>query len=834
MNRKPVDIVIPIYNAYDDVVACVNSVKDNTNLDFHRLLLVNDCSPDERIQPYLDSLAKENIAVIHNESNKGFSGNVNIGMDYTDDRDIIILNSDTLVTKNWLEKMIDCAYSAEEIGTVTPLSNAATLCSIPRMCVDNACPDSINLEQYAETVERCSLKAYPRIPVAVGFCMYIKRTVINEIGHFDAETFQRGYGEENDFCHRAEQRGFIHVMCDNTFILHKGSASFQAEDKKKLIEAHEKIVDERYPAQNHEISVYCNANPDQYIRDNVNLYTELLNGKKNILYVIHMDFRGDSITGIGGTQLHLKNLVDNLKYEYNVFVLARDGEKLRLSIYNGEKRSTLKYNVGTDHFPYFYRKNEYQIIENILKAFCINLVHVHHTRGMSFDIFSATKELKIPLILSLHDYYYVCPSINLYSSQVGLCIGKESSEVCKECLRENCGYAMQVDILDKWREECKRVLSQCDVIITPSCSTKEIYSKYYPDIEDKIKVISHGREFDSNDNSKKWIIEPKEVLKNRNVKAHIDSVEERDGNMVMVTGWSVIKNVPSSDTKIYVEVTSVTGEKIMFPAAMGERPDVASFLKNEMYVNSGFKVLIYKGALIHKMAKYRIVVEHNGVCYSNNKYYPCSSSINVQSNLEESFNVAFIGAIGEKKGSKDIARMIEKQGNGINWFLMGLVGDTSVLKVNNPNVHVTGPYSSNDIPSMIKKYKIDLVVILSVVPETFSYTISEAILCGVPVLVRDIGALGERIRDNKCGWIVSTSEDANSILQEIERIRSNSDEYLSVKKIVENYHSKTIKEMTNEYRELYSEYADFMPSHESFDAKQIFSAIVEVNESTSE
>ena len=126
---KCVDIVIPIYNAYEDLVNCVTSVKKHTDLNTHRLILINDCSTDERILPYIRSLENENIVVIDNEQNAGFSNNVNKGFQYSEDRDVLLLNSDTIVTKHWLEKIIFCAYSKPEIGTVAPEPAKSTIYS---------------------------------------------------------------------------------------------------------------------------------------------------------------------------------------------------------------------------------------------------------------------------------------------------------------------------------------------------------------------------------------------------------------------------------------------------------------------------------------------------------------------------------------------------------------------------------------------------------------------------------------------------------------------------------------------------------------------------------
>ena len=76
---EAVDIIIPVYNGYDDLQLCMPSVLKHTDLTKHRLILINDCSPDERIAPYLDSFAGEHILVLHNEKNLGFSANVNKG-----------------------------------------------------------------------------------------------------------------------------------------------------------------------------------------------------------------------------------------------------------------------------------------------------------------------------------------------------------------------------------------------------------------------------------------------------------------------------------------------------------------------------------------------------------------------------------------------------------------------------------------------------------------------------------------------------------------------------------------------------------------------------------
>ena len=94
------DVIIPIYNAYDATVNCIKSVIANTDLTKDRLVLVNDCSPDNRISEHINAVKRDNpslnIVVVENEANKGFVGTVNVGMKLSQN-DVLLLNSDTIV-----------------------------------------------------------------------------------------------------------------------------------------------------------------------------------------------------------------------------------------------------------------------------------------------------------------------------------------------------------------------------------------------------------------------------------------------------------------------------------------------------------------------------------------------------------------------------------------------------------------------------------------------------------------------------------------------------------------------------------------------------------------
>ena len=246
---KSVDIIVPIYNAFEYTEECIKSILKYTDLNEHTLVLINDKSPDEKILPMLQKYRNDNkekkIVVLDNEQNLGFVKTVNKGMQYSQN-DVILLNSDTEVTHNWLEKIQKCCYSNEFIATVTPLTNNGTICSVPNFGIDNELPKNMSLDQYAEMIEKISINRYPELTTGNGYCMYIRRDVINEIGVFDDKTFGKGYGEENDFCYRALDYGYINVLCDNTFIYHKGTQSFKKENmtssRAALIDEHMNLL----------------------------------------------------------------------------------------------------------------------------------------------------------------------------------------------------------------------------------------------------------------------------------------------------------------------------------------------------------------------------------------------------------------------------------------------------------------------------------------------------------------------------------------------------------------------------------------------------------------
>ena len=788
----PVDIIIPVYNALDDLKLCIASVKKYTDLAQNRLILVNDCSPDAAVTPYLDSLVQSGILVLQNAENLGFSGSVNRGIACSDTADVLLLNSDTVVTQNWLQKIGRCAQNDSAIGTVTPLSNSATLCSVPNFCMDNPLPAGFTADSYGDLIERISLKRYPRISVAVGFCMYIKRCVIHDIGLFDAATFERGYGEENDFCNRLEQLGYYNAMCDDTFIYHRGTASFVSENKAELCRRHEEILRTWYPDQMHANDIFCRDNPVRDIQENVRLHLAMANGKQNILFLAQRDFAPDAFDHVGGTQMHTKDLTFGLCNQYNVFVLARDKSVLRLTVYVGTEKFYFRFFIG--EAPIFDCSTDAvqkKVYETVLDGFDIDIVHIQHTYELSLDLFYEAKKRNIPLYCTLHDFYTICPTIMMLNAQDTLCLAQRAPEQCAACLRKRTKISDRVDYIAHWRAVHRKALQQCNQLFAPRESAKNVVLSYYPELAERLTVIAHGIQPFAQES-----IDTQPVVQTTHIQAMLETLLP-DGT---VNGWAFLKDGDGKNDQIWIGICADGVAEERFHASIVERKDVAAAFENET-ADVGFHLQL-PADLTLQNPKIQLYIEREGTLFTDGKQVACP----MQSHrLPGNFNVAFIGGLSTAKGSDMAYEMITSAATRkINWFVIGGIGDERLARLQQKNYVKTGWYQRDDLPLVLKRHKIDLVCIFSICSETFGYTLAEAAACGVPVVVTDAGALKERTQAMQCGWVLPQGAKAEQAIQVIENLHAHPEKLQKTVAHLQNLQQKDIAQMVADYTKWYA------------------------------
>ena len=504
---KNVDVIIPVYNAIEYTKDCITTILKYTDLSKNSLVLINDKSPDENVLQMLmdfkNSNKDKNIIVLENEENLGFVKTVNKGMKYSSN-DVILLNSDTEVTKNWIEKLQECAYSNEYIATATPLTNNGTICSVPNFGIDNEIPKGFSIDEYAKMIEETSISRYPQLTTGNGFCMFIKREVLDKIGYFDDVTFDKGYGEENDFCYRALDNGYTNVLCDNLFIYHKGSQSFTKENlsytKASIINEHMNLLRGKYPIYVQKTDNFIANNPLNDIQENVHLNI-LLHNKKKILYLVNEWNQNMEMTA--GTSLHIKDLIlANLKNNIASFVLVPDAgdlQRFKLYLYVDDFQNEIanyKTDVGNYGQLKFTNNRYREMLENIFSCFKFDILHVHHFLFQTFDAIDVAKKYNIYSIITLHDLYMMCPSINMIYKDIYCKF--DNSKDCLKCLKSKLG--LNNDVLNSWQENACKVLKKFDKVIVPSENTKKLFNEVYNDLD--IEVVEHGIDYKKYENTR--------------------------------------------------------------------------------------------------------------------------------------------------------------------------------------------------------------------------------------------------------------------------------------------------------------------------------------------
>jgi GT2 family glycosyltransferase len=262
-------IIVPVYRNLEVTRNCLESVMASDLPEHATIIVIDDNSPEEAVSAYCQELTgRFSIQLLVNDENLGFVGTVNRGFALGIDADIILLNSDTVVSNDWVQRLQACAYREDNIGTVTPFSNNGTICSYPVFPISNSLPTQWNAEELDRVFQSGNSKSHCEIPTAVGFCMYIKRSCLNATGTFDEEAFGQGYGEECDFSLRASAKGWKHVIAADVFVYHEGAASFASEstDRKRLADT---IMNKLHPNYHTLISEFITRDPLYIFRKNV-------------------------------------------------------------------------------------------------------------------------------------------------------------------------------------------------------------------------------------------------------------------------------------------------------------------------------------------------------------------------------------------------------------------------------------------------------------------------------------------------------------------------------------------------------------------------------------
>ena len=262
-----IDVIVPVYAGEEQTRRCLASLREARCEAAFEIVVVDDCSPEPPLSAWLDEQAAAgHITLLRHERNRGFVAAVNAGMAQHSGRDVVLLNSDTEVANDWLDRIVACAASAADIGTVTPFSNNASVCSYPYEGWGGEVPGTLGLAGLDRLFADTLAGRVVDLPTAIGFCMFIRRACLDVVGGFDEAAFGRGYGEENDFSLRAAKAGWRNVLAADVFVYHRGAVSF-GEGRFALMREAERTLLGRHPDYNRRVGAFIAADPLAPMRD---------------------------------------------------------------------------------------------------------------------------------------------------------------------------------------------------------------------------------------------------------------------------------------------------------------------------------------------------------------------------------------------------------------------------------------------------------------------------------------------------------------------------------------------------------------------------------------
>jgi glycosyltransferase involved in cell wall biosynthesis/GT2 family glycosyltransferase len=506
------DIIIPVYRGLEQTRRCIDSVLADNDRPRGRVIVVDDHSPEPKLSAWLDRIAAEGrIELVRNRRNQGFVTSVNIGIQAAGTHDVALLNSDTEVPSGWLARLAGHTYATARVASVSPFSNNATICGYP--CIEGS-PPAFGLG-VAEVDAACRSANGGRcveLPTTVGFCMYIRRVALADIGLFDAEAFGRGYGEENDFCLRASARGWRHLLACDTYVYHEGSVSFGVSAAAAVRQGMD-ALSERYPHYARLVAQHVRldaAGPARFA-----ITTELFrrSGRPTILIVTH-DLGG-------GVRRHIDELVQRIAGQANCLLLESTAHGAALSVpaLPGHPELALPAERVSD-------------LALILQSALVTRAHIHHLMSMDVDIRTLLHRLDVPFDVTVHDYFAICPQVNLLPWMQGSYCGEPGPAQCNVCIADRSSHGSR-DIVS-WRRSHAWQFIEAERVICPSEDVRKRLARY--GFADRAVVVPH--ELVASD---RWPLSPLALGKNRALRVAIIGVlASQKGALTVMTVASAI------------------------------------------------------------------------------------------------------------------------------------------------------------------------------------------------------------------------------------------------------------------------------------------------------
>ncbi len=281
-DRRGVSVILPIYCALDATVQCIRSLLKYAPEDYE-LILVNDVS-DRGTTRALRAIVADNprLQLIDKKINGGFVQSCLSGYAAAKpENDIVLLNSDVVLTESTLDALQNAAYARGDIGLASVLSTNS-----PHLQIELNPGDS--LESAARTIRSIHSPTRPTVVTPEGQLLYIRRWALDRFGFFDS-VYNRGFCEESDLCMRMYLHGVDMVVADDTLILHRKSESFGLEGGLQYKRENRPIFDARWARYYWTIyPLFLERDPLQGLRSKYAATAVALEGPKAPLAIRHL------------------------------------------------------------------------------------------------------------------------------------------------------------------------------------------------------------------------------------------------------------------------------------------------------------------------------------------------------------------------------------------------------------------------------------------------------------------------------------------------------------------------------------------------------------------
>jgi GT2 family glycosyltransferase len=459
--KRAATVVIPVHDGAQVAIACLTSVLASVSTDTG-IVVVDDGSSDAGLIATLDDLARQRrIRLLRRPTALGFPASANAGILAAKGRDVVLLNSDTLVPPGWLERMRTAAYSALDIGTVTPLSNDASILSYPGDAGTNPRPDQPATNRLDRLARRANGASVADIPVGVGFCLYLRRDCLNSVGLLRADIFAQGYGEENDFCLRGRRLGWRHVAHTGLFVGHQGGISF-GTNAGHLKARNARLIEQLHPGYDRLIERFIKQDPLADARRRIDLlrWRSSGRGRRQAAVLITHDAGG-------GVEFQVAKAARSHAAAGRRPIVLRPAERA-----NGDRAIAIHEGMGSDVPNLVYTMpRELPELLRLLRSAKPACVEIHHFLGhpqqAAHDLVT---QLGVPYDVHVHDYAWLCPRVSLVGVHNRYC-GEPDLPDCEACVAD-LGHFLQEEItVGALRARSASFLAGARRVITPSDDT---------------------------------------------------------------------------------------------------------------------------------------------------------------------------------------------------------------------------------------------------------------------------------------------------------------------------------------------------------------------------